>query len=52
MQVDPKHRYPSVDDLAADLQSWLEGRSVRAYSSALRPLRGMLYRTRLTFDHN
>lgn len=47
MQVDPKRRYVSVDALCADLQSWLDGRPVRAYSSALRPLRGSLYRMQL-----
>ncbi len=47
MAPDPRARYATAEDFAAELQSWLEGRPVRAYAARLGPARATLYKARL-----
>jgi serine/threonine protein kinase/formylglycine-generating enzyme required for sulfatase activity len=47
MAIDPTHRYTDAAALAADVDRWLSGRPVRAYSARLGGARASGYRTRL-----
>jgi len=43
----PADRYPTARELAADLQAWLDGRSVRAYTATLGRFQSAAHRGRL-----
>jgi len=52
MAPDPRARYPTADEFAADVQNWLEGRPVRAHASRLGPARATFYKARLLGRRN
>ncbi|HEX5137643.1 MAG TPA: bifunctional serine/threonine-protein kinase/formylglycine-generating enzyme family protein [Planctomycetota bacterium] len=47
MAAEPRERYPTAEDFASEVQSWLDGRTVRAYAARLGPARATFYKTRL-----
>jgi len=52
MAPDPKARYATAEEFAAEVQSWLEGRPVRAYAARLGPARATLYKARRLAKRN
>jgi serine/threonine protein kinase/formylglycine-generating enzyme required for sulfatase activity len=47
MAPDPKARYANAEEFASEVQSWLDGRPVRAYAARLGPARATFYKARL-----
>jgi serine/threonine protein kinase/formylglycine-generating enzyme required for sulfatase activity len=47
MAPEPKARYATAEEFASELQSWLDGRPVRAYAARLGPARATFYKARL-----
>ncbi|MCK6461527.1 MAG: serine/threonine protein kinase, partial [Planctomycetes bacterium] len=47
MAAEPRARYATAEDFAAELQSWLDGRPVRAYAARLGAARATFYKARL-----